>query len=528
MWKNYTVERFDRSSLSNKIQGKPNPSPPLVAILNQLEALQCKTVVLEQGYIDLDYLDEFSTFYSRSFKVLTSRTERCHFFASEPPQGCSLECWLLAQKEYLGFLVLRPTEFNRIGRTVLRPLPEWEYINCTANFTTHILGQQFSVRGMPFIQQDTQVAACAQSALWIVARYMSKQFNSRQFCPGEISALAQSRLVLGRQYPASEKGLTPIQMLDALHGMGLSATYYQKRCMDKQFCTYLNPLFSDSAVNSITGISEDQNEALLQTMKLADIAYKHIESRLPVIFNTEDHAVVGIGHGHDREKRSSAAIERIPFFYINNDNAGPYLKLPTSKDASQSLAFSDLTSIIVITPQEATLAATDAEVKVRSFINHFPSEMEHQLLRLREVDKTKLEKIIPEVKRLLTATGANCIEYRTYLLGSIEFQADLHNEIANAPQPELLHAIHGALLRLDYPKYVWIVELWSYCTTDDPIKRQCIAKCVLDSTAPAQGRPIIAVYLPSLMMAYNRQERAPAELSFAEPLTVNPKLMCLP
>jgi len=135
---------------------------------------------------------------------------------------------------YIGFIVLRPIDLQRMGRTVLRPLVEnsdANFITCSATYFTHLLGQQFAVTGMPFIQQDTQVGVCAQASLWMSARYMSRRFNSREFLPAEINQFAKSHTAEGRLYPA-EKGLTRTQMLDALQGMGLSATFYEFESMD--------------------------------------------------------------------------------------------------------------------------------------------------------------------------------------------------------------------------------------------------------------------------------------------------------
>ena len=40
----------------------------------------CKSVVVEPKYVDKDYLDEFSAYYSKTFKVYPHRCLRLHFF----------------------------------------------------------------------------------------------------------------------------------------------------------------------------------------------------------------------------------------------------------------------------------------------------------------------------------------------------------------------------------------------------------------------------------------------------------------
>ncbi|MEA1926984.1 MAG: hypothetical protein U9N73_02165, partial [Candidatus Auribacterota bacterium] len=181
-------------------------SIPLETILTQLQQspLSCKTAIFEYNYVDKDYQDEFSTFYSKTFKRYPHRCTRLHFFSADIPKGTRIHFGKY-QKDYLGFIVLRPTDLNRVGRTILKPPlidENCEFINCLAPFEAHILGEKFRINAMPFIQQDTQVGACAQAAIWMLARYMSHRFGYREYYPGEINQLAKSTIAWGRHLPA--------------------------------------------------------------------------------------------------------------------------------------------------------------------------------------------------------------------------------------------------------------------------------------------------------------------------------------
>ena len=81
----------------------------------------CRSVVVEERYIDPDYRSEYSAFWSRRFEERRPLAKRLHFFAAPiepetlhvaPPAG-----------SYLGYTVLRPTDLGPVGRTVLRPPP---------------------------------------------------------------------------------------------------------------------------------------------------------------------------------------------------------------------------------------------------------------------------------------------------------------------------------------------------------------------------------------------------------------------
>src|ERR1022692_1141685 len=294
---------------------KGNPTP----INNTLQALadpplNCKTVIFEREYGDKDYQDEYAAFYSRAFKKYEPRATRLHFFAADFTQADipKLES-IVPPDAYLGFLVLRPTDLQRVGRTLLKPTlknPDQEFVHCLAEFSAHILGQKFSVKAMPFVQQDTQVGACAQASLWMVARFISRRYGHREFLPSEINLFAKAKGAWGRALPA-ERGLNWKQMLDALEGMGLSALSYSLDQFDD--CSR----HVDAAMPENAGWTPDQKAQHLQTvrsLKLADIAYRYIESGFPVILGTTNHALVGIGHTYDPAANASIAVQRIPGF----------------------------------------------------------------------------------------------------------------------------------------------------------------------------------------------------------------------
>lgn len=91
-------------------------------------------IVIENDYIDKDYLIDFQKFYSRSFGSKVSNTTRVHFFSGE--QSCDEFRELLIsshstntlQELYRGFVVVKPvyskSGFPIIGRTVLSIYPE--------------------------------------------------------------------------------------------------------------------------------------------------------------------------------------------------------------------------------------------------------------------------------------------------------------------------------------------------------------------------------------------------------------------
>lgn len=280
MNKKFVATKFSSSEFADALEkviapyrGNQNP------IIKTLEALgknplNCKSVVFEYDYVDKDYQNEFAAFYSKAFKKYEARAVRLHFFSTDV-QLQDLPDIDKNQGHYLGFLVIRPTDLQRVGRTMIKPNlsdKDREFVHCCATYHAHILGRKLIVDCMPFIQQDTQVGACAHAALWMLARYMSRRFGHREFLPAEINQFAKVKGALGRPLPA-EFGLTIEQMLDALDGMGFSAISYSVSSLNG-CADHIDVAFQGKPVPDGTSI---------QSIKLADIAYRYIESGLPVI-----------------------------------------------------------------------------------------------------------------------------------------------------------------------------------------------------------------------------------------------------
>jgi len=477
---------------------RPEESPPsqvettpVIRLLAHEALAQCKTVIFEDDYIDRDFFSEFSSFYSRCFKSYPSRCLRLHFLNVEMPSEADVSS--SPKESYLGFAVLRPTESNSLGRTIILPPSTNQgvnFITCTASFSATILGEEFKVQGMPFIQQDTQVGSCAHAALWMLARYMAKHFHFRDFLPGEINSLAKAHIQLGREYPSDKDGLTVAQMLDALRGMGFEPTHYEKSALKSSTDGSAGRDFMDCPASLVDEEAEDR----IYTKRLAEIAYRYIESKLPVIFNLKDHAIVAIGHSYEWNvlQPSIATIDRIPSFFVHDDGVAPYIELPIlAKNPLTGVGFSDVKSIIAVTPKSASLSAEDAEARARIAIQQFRNVVE----AVTDAHNSQF----PENNRL---------EFRTYLLPSIHFQQLLRRQSSSG----VFHQEAARrLIQVDYPRFVWITEVTTSDLLRDPdkLRRQCLGRVIMDSTASKKANSIIAIHFQDVLVVKDRQGKDP-------------------
>lgn len=482
--------------------GNPSPLSDLLARLKKAP-YHCQTIIFEFGYVDRDYQDEFSAFYSKSFKSYPSRTTRLHFFAAQIPTDTFFELGNY-RDSYLGFLVCRPTDLQRVGRTIIQPPIQdsnREFIHCLDKFQVHILGDTFEVTGMPFVQQDTQVGACAQASLWMVSRYMGKRFGQREFLPSEINRFAKEKDARGRLLPA-DHGLTWTQMLNALDGMGLYAWNYWIDQIDT--CSpYIDEAYPDprqEPEDKPEVFQARQIECLLRRRKakLASIAYRYIESGLPVIFGLTDHALVCIGHTYDHQTDASIAIQRIPEFIVHDDARGPYLPMSIFPEKPVARSFDEVSLVIAVVPKEVTLRGEEAESMAKNSAE--------KLLRF-EVRKNgpSWKEVILAARPDLKAYLDN-LEYRTYLTPSVEFQTELRHDIS---ENRYNREVGNSLLELDYPRFVWITEISSstLLNSSDKSRRKCIGRVIIDSTAPPVTDATIAIHFCDLLGIFDRQAK---------------------
>jgi hypothetical protein len=501
MKKEFRVTRFLSPEFENEFDSASVPyqgnDGPIKATLRALAAapLCCKTAVFEREYVDKDYQDEFAAFYSKAFKKYPARAVRVHFFAADLTDADVVRIDTFAD-HYLGYLVLRPTDLQRMGRTILKSTltdSHSQFIHCCARFDVHILGHKLTVNGMPFVQQDTQVGACAQASLWMLGRYMSRRFGHREFLPSEINQFAKAKGAMGRALPA-ENGLNWKQMLDALEAMGLSAWSYS---LDELAdCSK----HIDDAIPLDPNANDDEkrtHELLVRIVKLADIAYRYIESGLPVIFGTRDHALVGIGHTYDHVAQAAAAIERIPAFIVHNDAAGPYQTMPIFAIVSGQRPFAEVESVIAVVPPEVTLRGEEAESMSRQSING--------LLALTTGDPkfATYKELILNVRPDL-AGKLDQLEFRTFLMPSVEFQRKLRED---ASAKRFNADLAKRLIELDYPKFIWVTEISSSELLNHPRREErcCLGRVVIDSTAPSRTCGEMVVHFADFLGMLDRQ-----------------------
>ena len=409
-----------------------------------------KTVVLEKGYVDADYRDTYFNFFSRKFAQYPSKTIRVNFFSAKisPRLLFKLDRY---QDQYIGFIVLRPNRVTSIGRTILDPakLPFVSGHVCVSKYTVHILGAELTVKGFPYMSQDTDVTVCAHAACWMIFRYFSQRYHRyAEKWPYEVSQLTKD-VSTGRLVPS--KGLTAFQVTEMFSNFGFSPEIY------------------------IRG----QHGALFE-----HLLYMYVESGLPVVaaLSGHSHAITIIGHLSDFTIASPASPcssdAYVCGLLANDDNFLPYQAI-----------------------------RRDGPVPASGHWSRFKvEEIDTFIVPLYEKIHLSAEHVVELSKAILTddTLGLNArsglLQYgnlvtRTFLTSSKSFKKAIREE--NIP-----FGIAEVYCEMAMPKFIWVCEI----STPELFREGRIAgEIIFDATAnPRDLFAFLSIHYPDLLLLNNR------------------------
>lgn len=475
-----------------------------------VERLGARVAIIECEYIDADYRSEFANFYATTFRQYKNTCERVHFFRRlELPEGPEAPL-RIQDGEYLGFVVLRPVDFGRIGRTVLQPwLPEEYrykvYPLCVAPFASHLFDKAWEVSGMPFIQQDSMVMSCAQASIWMATRYMSRRFNLQQHYPFDITRSAfRSAVNRGRLVPSDK--LMQGDMVNALNTMGYSPLLYNRPKQEEY--------------------PDDDNgyRAARQQWNPVKLIYSFIESQMPVIIGVDRHALTVVGHLFSPERKTplptkaemrektrrgeynlTVSTEWVNAFMVHDDSIGPYRILPVTayrryfpqphgdgdaqwRDVMSSHHTDEIHTVIGLLPSKVYMTAEVAEAwAARSLCNtsfHAEAYQEQQDGNL-------------TADSFLTALygddPANAIVLRTYFTSSARYKEMVANEACD------IHPIlKNEYLDMRMPHYIWVTEITTSdrLSREDEHDRRIVGEILMDTTQNKCCSMPLSVHLP--------------------------------
>lgn len=223
---------------------------------------------MEYPYVEKVYRDSFYHYYSTKHNSKIRDCARISFF--EPSIKLSdfrkKDSFSLIKKSFLGYITIRPTYPNLVGRTMLSPSVYKSNNNlyCLTENEVEINGIKLSITGFPHSSQDTETITCAETTIWALMEYFGTKYPEyKPVLPSQIIS-ALSKVSNERQLPSHGLATEQISFVLKEFGFGtrIYATYNSQCNTDnvydpsehKRMLGY----YIESGIPVIAGISNDK------------------------------------------------------------------------------------------------------------------------------------------------------------------------------------------------------------------------------------------------------------------------------
>lgn len=249
-------------------------------------------LLAESNYVDKVYRDSYYHYYSSKLYKYKRDCIRFSLFEGEVLATDFFEKCNHAelQSKYRGFITLRPTDPQIIGRSIISPkvLKDNNFLICTSSFQTTANGLKFTVEGFPHSSQDAETISCAETTLWAIMEYFGNKYpDYKPILPSKIIKTLNN-LTTERQIPS--KGLRISQMSFALRDYGFGTRIYSREEYGLDF-EWLISCYIESGIPIIIAMDNSPNGSI-------------------------GHALLAIGH----EKINDAKIDDIEKYVSSDDN----------------------------------------------------------------------------------------------------------------------------------------------------------------------------------------------------------------
>jgi hypothetical protein len=422
---------------------------PLEQILRVVSEAGCRTIVVENRYVDLDYRSEYSAFWSLRFQGPSPFARRLHFFTDHLEDGGIHT--LPEGVGYLGYSVIRPVKDGPVGRTVIAPPPSLADATLTlVEDHVSLFGNDLTVKGVPFCQQDGEYLRCAHAAVWMCHYTACKLGLAGRQTTAAIVGKSPSMLSWERALPS--KGMTLNQLQAVFGALGQPALFYGLSNMPR----VRGVPDPEPAVDS----NQRAIPAGLWDTRIFSVVCRYLNSGFPVLIGTEDHAFVIVGWQRDRDEVRFIACD---------DQVGPYEIL----DSPFAHYKTPWLSIMIPLPPKVFLSGEVAESRAYNILSAVGTR---------------------GLAPLASGLAAGGIQLRSSLKTGRDFKRAVASQ---ASSDSVLRLVRLARL----PHWVWTVEAHvpAACKDGGPC---VVAEVVLDSTSSDLAPRTDLVALPGLVATF--------------------------
>ena len=348
----FEVTPYSIDHLVNLLAAKSGASPDVVHEKTHREYFECyfdyikaKTIVVENYYVDKDYLEDFSEYYVSCFRHYRKKCTRLHFFDIEFSSlqfqnilsGKAQKRLRDLRKAYQGFVVVKPLPLTIVGRTCLRVYNDDDrrkYLGVIP-YRVNLFGIELEVKSLAFQEQDRVLAACATSALWSAFQATAKLYRHPVLSPSAITKMASKHdQVHTRYFP--NHGLTLSQIVGAVRELGLDP--YKLSASDPFIFKAATYAFLRNRIPVLLVVTVV--EECTKTVTDTETGQK---KKIRFLKELGRHAVTITGYSMNGEKKknggdswllTASGIDKI---YVHDDQVGPFARMELKKYPSRTL-----------------------------------------------------------------------------------------------------------------------------------------------------------------------------------------------
>ena len=395
-------------------------------------------VFVETDYVDKVYRDSYYNYFASKADRISRNCIRMSLL--DNASSCFHEGNLdyhqydEIRKNYLGFLIIRPTVPAVIGRSAISPcaLTHHDFRCCLAPIKSTVSGFKVEVEAFPFSSQDRETITCAETTLWTLMEYYGNKYAEyRPVAPSEIIENLESNTAC-RQLPSN--GLSVENVAYALKTFGFGPQLYGYPSFGSRSPNILS-CYIESGIPVVVALSNDQAFVSSGT---APIAGQRI-----------NHAVLCIGHENvsirdidanlkantKTVKASYGALNILDYddiekrFVFIDDNCPPYQKDFLSTPANRYVGKVDWNSCR---------------------ISNFVAPLYKRIYMEPFVAKEYALRIL--LSGYYSHLNAKTVIVRTYLCSTRSFRQYVNESAMTNAMKDM---VSGAFM----PKFVWITEV---------------------------------------------------------------------
>ncbi|TPO05165.1 hypothetical protein [Mesorhizobium sp. B1-1-5] len=470
-----------------------NPNIPAI-LVRRLQELSAKSVLIEDNYLDKDFSEAYSAYYSKTFRRHTKLCTRLLFFASDVSFVNSGDAGEVLEKleasAFIGQIVLRPISQAPVGQALFAPPPppanHEGHLLVRGEYSAHVFGAELKVEGVPMTQQDSRVGACAQASIWIAARHFHVRHRGPWLSTVSITkaAVAHSEAMINTVVPAGSEFLSVGNMVAAMRHAGREPLIY-------------------AATGSVAGVPT------WGSVRPADVINRYVDSGIPVITGLTfpgqnvGHAIVTTGQVLRQTPSGPlpshpTRAEYCETFYANDDQLGPNIRVglrPNSplSEANYSIE-ANVNYLIIPLPEKVYLPAEKAEALAWGSLISYAADW--PAFKARHAGKLGTSEQLGDV--LVGAMASNTVVARTYLTYGWKYKKrGIRNRFSNP--------VKQVIRNLEVPRFVYVTEFATTGDTDgrSQFERRIVAHCVVDATAKNQGQDsVLLVHAPGFCSWY--------------------------